>query len=159
MSSIRRQRRDPLPLTWELPAAAALAWVGVAAMLLPAGRGAASFMTGGGWAWPKTGAEMADSLVGLLTGHPWSGLGATTASALPTAGVVYLLVTLVELAWLIVSLLVLRAWWRTWGPGMREGLADRGEVEKVLGLRRIRGNRTVIRPDLYAKKRKIVGRS
>jgi len=66
---------------------------------------------------------------------------------------------LAELAWLIVSLLVLRAWWYAWGPGMREGLADRAEVEKVLGLSRMRRNRSVIRPDLYPKSRKIVGRS
>ena len=159
MSSIRRERRDPLPLTWELPAAAALAWVAVAATLLPAGRGAASWLTGAGWVWSENGAGLTASLVGLLTGHPSYGLPAPTASALPTASVVYLLVTLVELAWLIVSLLILRAWWRTWGPGMREGLADRAEVEKVLGLSRMRRNRNVIRPDLYAKPHKITGRS
>ena len=148
-----------MPLTWELPAATALGWVGVAAMLLPAGRGAASWLTGGGWVWPTTGAGMTASLIGQLTGHLSAGLTAPTASALPAAGVVYLLVAMVELAWLIVSLLALRAWWRTWGPGMREGLADRVEVEKVLGLSRMRRNRRVIRPDLYAKPRKIVGRS
>jgi type IV secretion system protein VirD4 len=158
MSSIRRERRDPLPLTWELPAAATLVWAAVAAMLLPAGRGAASWLTGAGWVWPKTEAGLTASLVGLLTGHPSRGLIAPTASALPTASVVYLLVTLVEVAWLIVSLLVLREWWRTWGPGMREGLADRAEVEKVLGRSRMRRNRNVIRPDLYPKPRKIVGR-
>ena len=158
MSSIRRERRDPLPLTWELPAAATLAWVTVAATLLPAGRGAATWLTGAGWVWSENGAGLTASLVGLLTGHPSYGLPAPTASALPTASVVYLLVTLVELAWLIVSLLVLRAWWYAWGPGMREGLADRAEVEKVLGLSRMRRNRSVIRPDLYAKSRKIVGR-
>jgi hypothetical protein len=158
MSSIRRERRDALPLTWELPAAATLAWVAVAATLLPAGRGAATWLTGAGWVWPKTGAGVTASLVGLLTGHPSAGLTAPTASALPAGSVLYLLVTLVELAWLIVSLLVLRIWWFTWGPGMREGLADRAEVEKVLGLSRMRRNRSVIRPDLYAKSRKIVGR-
>jgi hypothetical protein len=75
----------------------------------------------------------------------------TTASALPAADVVYLLVTLVELAWLVLSLLALRMWWRTWGPGMRQGLAGRADVEKVLGRSRIRRNRRVIRPDLYGQ--------
>ena len=158
MNSIRRERRDPLPLTWELPAATAAAWIAVAAILLPACRGAASWLTGGGWVWPKTGAGLTASLVGLLTGHPSAGLTAPTASALPSGTVVYLLVSLVELAWLIVSLLVLRIWWFTWGPGTREGLADRAEVEKVLGLSRMRRNRSVIRPDLYPKSPKIVGR-
>jgi type IV secretion system protein VirD4 len=151
MSSIRRQRRDVMPLTWELPAAAALAWVGVAAMLVPAGRGAASWLTGGGWVWPSTRAGLTASLVGLLAGHPSSGLVSTAASALPAAGVVYLVLSLLEVAWLVVSLLGLARWWRTWGPGMREGLAGRGEVEKVLGRSRMRRARAVIRPDLYAK--------
>jgi type IV secretion system protein VirD4 len=151
MSSIGRQRRDAMPLTWELPAALALAWASVAATLLPAGRGAACWLTGGGWVWPTTGAALSSSLPGLVTGHPSCGLVATTAAALPRPGVVYLLMTLFEVAWLVVSLFGLRAWWRTWGPGMREGLASRSEVEKVLGRSRMRRNRAVIRPDLFAR--------
>jgi type IV secretion system protein VirD4 len=151
MSSIARVRRDPPPLTWELPAAATLAWVAVAAMLLPAGRGAASWLTGAGWVWPRTGAALTASLVGLLAGHPGAGLAATPAPALPAAAVVYLVVVLAEVTWLTLSLLAVGTWWRTAGPGMREGLADRGEVEKVLGASRLRRNRAVIRPDLYGK--------
>jgi hypothetical protein len=139
-----------MPLTWELPAAVVLAWGSVAAMLLPAGRGAASWLTGRGWVWPKTGPAAVASAAGLLAGHPGAGLSATTGSGLPGPAVVYLLVTLSEIAWLLVALLGVRAWWRTWGPGMPQGLADRGEVEKVLGLSRLRHNRAVIRPDLYA---------
>ena len=159
MSSIRRERLDPLPLTWELPAAVTLAWVAVAAMLLPAGRGAATWLTGAGWVWPTTGAGLTASLAGLLAGHPSDGLSASTVTHLPASSVAYLVVVLAEVAWLIVSLFALRIWWLTWGPGMREGLADRAEVEKVLGLSRMRRNRSVIRPDLYPKSRKIVGRS
>jgi type IV secretion system protein VirD4 len=159
MSSIRRERRDALPLTWELPAAATLAWVAVAATLLPAGRGAATWLTGAGWVWPKKGTGLAASLAGLLTGHPGAGLTTADATGLPAAGVVYLLVVLAEVAWLIVSLLAAGIWWRTWGPGMREGLADRFEVEKVLGRSRIRRDRHVIRPDLYGQPRRIGGRS
>jgi type IV secretion system protein VirD4 len=147
-----------MPLTWELPAAAALAWVSVAAMLVPAGQGAASWLTGAGWVWPTAGALTAN-LVGLFEGHPASALAATAVSAAPSAGFVYLLVILFELAWLSVSLVGLRVWWRTWGPGMREGLASRGEVEKVLGLSRMRRDRKVIRPDLYTKSSAPGGRS
>jgi len=159
MSGIARVRPDPSPLTWELPVAATLAWVAVAAMLLPAGRGAASWLTGAGWVWPRTGAALTASLVGLLVGHPGAGLTATPASSLPGVGVVYLVVVLAEVMWLIVGLLAAGAWWRTWGPGMREGLAERGEVEKVLGLSRLRRNRAVIRPDLYGKATSIAGPS
>ena len=141
-----------MPLTWELPAAVGLAWVCVAAMLAVAGRGAACWLTGGGWVWPSTGAALSASLLGLITGHPSSGLVAPTASRLPGPGVVYLLLTLLEVSWLAMSLLGLRAWWRTWGPGMCEGLASGREVEKVLGRSRMRRNRAVIRPDLYTKR-------
>jgi type IV secretion system protein VirD4 len=140
-----------MPLTWELPAAAGLAWAAVALALLPAGRGAASWVTGGGWLWPRTGAGLTASMVGLLTAHPGAGLARVVAAGLPAAGVVYLLLALVEAAWLIVSLLALLRWWRAWGPGMRQGLATRGEVDKALGRSRLRRDRAVIRPDLYAK--------
>lgn len=140
-----------MPLTWELPAAAGLAWVAVAAVLLPAGRGAASALAGGGWLWPGTGAGLTASVGGLLAGHPGAGLAREAAAALPRPGVVYLLLTLVQAAWLGAGLLGLRAWWRTWGPGMHQGLASAGEVEKVLGRSRMRRDRAVIRPDLYAK--------
>jgi type IV secretion system protein VirD4 len=140
-----------MPATWELPAAAGLAWVAVAGVLLAAARGAASWLTGGGWLWPRTGAGLTASMVGLLTGHPGAGLAREAAAGLPAASVVYLLLALVEAAWLIASLLALRGWWRTWGPGMRQGLASRREVEKVLGRSRMRRDRAVIRPDLYAK--------
>jgi type IV secretion system protein VirD4 len=146
-----------MPLTWELPAAAALCWVSVAVMLLLAGQGAASWLTGAGWTWPTAGGATV-KLVGLFGGHTAPGL-ATTVSAAPSAGFVYLLVILIELAWLSVSLLGLRVWWRTWGPGMGEGLASWGEVEKVLGLSRMRADRKVIRPDLYAKSSAAGGRS
>ena len=148
-----------MPLTWELPAAAALVWVAVAVMLLPAGRGAASWLTGGGWVWPESEPGLTASLAGLLAGHPSDGLSASTVTHLPASSVAYLVVVLAEVAWLIVSLFALRIWWLTWGPGMREGLADRAEVEKVLGLSRMRRNRNVIRPDLYGKSKTIGRRS
>ena len=159
MSSIRKERRDALPLTWELPAAATLAWVAIAATLLAAGRGAATWLTGAGWVWPENGAGLTASLAGLLTGHPAAGLTTADATGLPASSVVYLVVVLAEVAWLIVTLLAVGTWWRTWGPGMRQGLADRFEVEKVLGLSRIRRDRRVIRPDLYGKPINIGGRS
>jgi type IV secretion system protein VirD4 len=159
MSNIGGQRRDAMPLTWELPAAAALAWVSVAAMLLPAAQGAASWLTGAGWGWPSTAGALTANLLGLLEGHPRAALAARPMPSAPSAGVVYVLVILVEVAWVSVSLLGLRAWWRTWGPGKREGLAGRAEVEKVLGLSRMRRDRKVIRPDLYAKTSATGGRS
>ena len=57
-----------MPLTWELPAAAALAWMSVVALLVPAGRGASAWLTGGGWVWPTTEAGLTASLVGILEG-------------------------------------------------------------------------------------------
>jgi type IV secretion system protein VirD4 len=159
MSGIARARRDPLPPAWELPAAATLGWVALAAMLALAGRGAASWVAGGGWAWPRTEAGLSASLTGLLAGHPAAGLTTASASALPAAAVVYLVVVCAEAAWLTVSALAALAWWRTWGPGMRGGLADRREVDRVLGLSRIRRNAAVIRPDLYGSSKATAGPS
>lgn len=159
MSSITRARRDAVPPTWQLPAAAALAWLSVTAMLLPASRGAAWWLTGRGWAWPETGGALMVSVKGILSGHPNMGSSATRLSALPPVALVYLVVMVAQVAWIALSLLVLRAWWRTWGPGMCVGLADRTEVEKVLGLSRMRHDRSVIRPDLYAKSSATGGRS
>jgi hypothetical protein len=121
--------------------------------------GATSWLTGPGWVWPRSGAALSASLVGLLAGHPGAGLSAMTARALPAPAVVYLVVVLAEVTWLIVGLLAVGTWWRTSGPGMRDGLADRGEVEKVLGLSRLRRDRAVIRPDLYGKAKSTPGRS
>jgi type IV secretion system protein VirD4 len=140
-----------MPLTWELPAALALGWVCVTAMLLPSARGAASWLSGAGWVWPDTGASLIASLLGPMSGHPLAALTATTAAGLPGPSVVYALVTVFEALWLVVSLLGLRVWWQRWGPGMRAGLATRSEVQKVLGRSRMRRHRAVIRPDLYAK--------
>jgi hypothetical protein len=78
-------------------------------------------------------------------------LVATTAAGLPAPSVVYALAALFETLWLVASLVGLRVWWRTRGPGMREGLATRSEVEAVLGRSRMRRHRALIRPDLYAK--------
>ncbi len=46
---MRRQwsRVDVQPITWELPAAGALCWLVLAALLLPGGQGAASWLFGG----------------------------------------------------------------------------------------------------------------
>jgi type IV secretion system protein VirD4 len=151
VTSISRARRDATPLSWQLPAAAALAWVSVTAMLLPAGQCAASWLTGRGWVWPDAGGALLACMKGLLEGHPTLDTAATRLSTSPPVALVYLLVIVAEVAWTTVSLLLLAAWWHTSGPGMCAGMAQRSEVEKVLGLSRMRHDRKVIRPDLYAK--------
>jgi hypothetical protein len=148
-----------MPLTWELPAGAAGGWLSVAAMLLPAGRGAASWLSGGGWLWPAGGGALTATLRGLPQGNLGAGLASSAPSALPPAGVVYLVVIAAEVAWLSLALLGLRIWWRTAGPGVPPGLAGRAEVETVLGVSRIRRDRMVIRPDLYASSSAPGGRS
>lgn len=47
-SSVVRRRPDPLPFSWEVPAAAALAWLCLAAVTLLAAQEAASVLTGRG---------------------------------------------------------------------------------------------------------------
>ena len=52
-------RADVGPASWEVPAAAVLAWLAAAALLLPVGRGVAAVLDGGGWVWPTDGAALA----------------------------------------------------------------------------------------------------
>jgi hypothetical protein len=68
---------------------------------------------------------------------------------LPVAGVVYLLVVVGELLLVAATIWAGVLWWRHLGPGAWPGMADRVEVEGVLGRSRLRRARKVIRPDLY----------
>src|SRR5687768_5493203 len=93
-------RADVGPASWELPAAAVYAWLAVATLLLPAGRGVAAVIAGGGWVWPTDGASLAASVGGLLVGDPETGLDATQAAALPGTPAVYAVTAVLLVAFL-----------------------------------------------------------
>lgn len=136
-------------MTWELPAAAAAAMVAAMVLMLPAGQAAAGMLFGRGWAWPQGTNELLASPGGLISGHPGRGLTAAQAALIPAAGAVYLLIVVGELLLVAAAVYAVVLWWRHLGPGAQLGMADRLEVETVLGLSGLRKARKVIRPDLY----------
>jgi type IV secretion system protein VirD4 len=146
---MRRQasRVDVQPIGWELPAAGVLCWLVLAALLLPAGQGAASWLFGGGFVWPH--GSLLHSVGGLLAGQAGRGLAAKDVAHLASGPLIYLLVALAELALFMAASWATVLWWRRLGPGAMQGMAGRGEVERVLGLSNLRKRRKVIRPDLF----------
>ena len=59
----------------------------------------------------------------------------------PRSGNCWLLVAETVAVWLV----------RRWGPGSLKGVASPGEVERLLGHRRLYRVRKVVRPDLYGR--------
>jgi type IV secretion system protein VirD4 len=146
---MRRQgsRVDVQPISWELPAAGALCWLVLAALLMPAGQGAASWLFGGGFVWPN--GSLLHSVGGLLAGRPGYGLAARDVAQLASGPLIYVIILLAELVLFTVTVWGVVVWWRRLGPGAMQGMAGRGEVERVLGLSNLRKRRKVIRPDLF----------
>jgi len=86
-----------------------------------------------------------------MTGRPGKGLAGKDVAHLASTPSIYLLIVLGELLLTAVTVWVILLWWRYLGPGARQGMADRAEVETVLGVSNLRKKRTVIRPDLHAR--------
>lgn len=149
MSGAARSRADVGPSTWEIPAAFGLTWLVAAALILPGGRGAAGALFGGGWVWPQGSHALVAAVGGLFTGDVAAGLVVGDAALLPSAAVVYAVIAAGQLL-LVAGTVWAGLWWRrTFGSGSRTGMADRGEVEAVLGVSRLRAARSLIRPGLY----------
>ena len=131
--SAGRSHPDVGPASWEIPAAAVLMWLTVAALLLPAGRAAAVLLTGGGWMWPTGAAALLASVGGLLTGDASAGLTTTEAAAVPSAAAVHAAIGGVLVLFLAGSGGAAWAAHR-WLSGA--GMATRGQVAEVLGRAR-----------------------
>ena len=148
MRGPRWERGDAVPVSWEIPAAAATGWAVIAALLLPAAQGVAAWLCGAGWVWPRGAAGLASSVGGLLTGRPGRGLGVDEAARVPAAALVYGTVGVAQGLLVAATATAVLWWWRHLGPGARPGMADRAEVRRVLGAARLRRAGTLIRPDL-----------
>lgn len=91
---VQQSRTDVVPTTWEVPVAIASCWVLLALLALPAGQGAACWVTGHGFAWPDE--HIPESILGLLTGQTSVGPRQPPVSSVPVS-VVYTAITTVEL--------------------------------------------------------------
>ena len=149
MTRVQHQRSDVLPLTWEPPAAIAMAWVVGAAAVLPLGQGLAFVFTGRPFTWPT--GRLPESVLGLLQGRTGVGL---PPSATPVPSTIYVVACLAVLEVLLALAIgwLASQWWCALGPGAQKGLALRHEVRDVLGPGHLRKRRRIIRPDLHARR-------
>lgn len=140
------RRRNPYPLTWELPVGILTGWLLLAGIGVHFARAVANLVAGAGWAWPA-GRALFTSLPAVLAGHPRAGLTGTGAGASPA--LLYTVLTVVEVA--VTAGTVLAGWWvwRRWGDTAMKGMATPTEAEQVLGLTRLRHHAAIIRPDLH----------
>jgi hypothetical protein len=69
----------------------------------------------------------------------------------PTTLWMWIVVT--EVMLLAVCVFVLKMVLDRWGPSRMRGMASRGEAERLLGVTRLRKIRSVVRPDLYERRR------
>lgn len=146
----RARRKDPYPVTWEVPAGILLAVIVLAVLGLHAGRGVANLVAGGWWGFPDR-AHLFVSLPALLDGDPGAGL-TTVDGPLASVPLLWMCVIVVEALLLVGSLTALKVGLTRWGPHRIQGLATRAEAERLLGRHRLRRNARIVRPDLYRRR-------
>ena len=145
--SQQSRRHDPYPWTWEIPLGVVLVILMVPVCGVHLGRGIANVWAGAGWAFP-TRVELFRSLPAVLAGDAAAGIdGLNGPVSSPSAVWMWAVVT--EVMLLALSVLVLKLVLDRWGPGRLQGMASRGEAERLLGVTRLRKVRSVVRPDLY----------
>ncbi|WP_243763440.1 hypothetical protein [Allobranchiibius sp. CTAmp26] len=146
----RSRRRDPIPWTWEIPAAIILAILAVLTVGAQLGRSCANALSGAGWAWVPS-AHLVTSLPGVLEGHADGGL--PTMHHVASPHLLWGCVIAVELTLGTTVCWAAKVVADRWGPTRLRGMASRAEAEQLLGRARLRAVAPVIRPDLYGRKR------
>ncbi len=149
--SQRDRRREPYPWTWEPAAAVCATLLGVAVTATQTGRAAANFVSTGTLSFPSTPAGWVTSTPAVLTGNAAAGLSPDGAQP---AGPVLLgwCVGVAGALLLAFTVAALVMGWRRFGPGSMQGVASPDEVRATLGLRRLRRNGRLIRPDLHPRR-------
>jgi hypothetical protein len=149
--SQQSRRHDPYPWTWEIPAGIALVILLVLVCGVHLGRGIANVLTGAGWAFPGR-VDLFKSLPDVLRGDAGAGLD-DHDGYMPSPATLWTWTVVTEVMLLAVCVFVLKMVLDRWGPGRMRGMASRGEAERLLGVTRLRKVRSVVRPDLYGKRR------
>ena len=149
--SQRSRRHDPYPWTWEIPTCVVVVILLVMVCGVHLGRGIANVVAGAGWVFPER-AELFKRLPAVLQGDAGAGIdGLDGLISSSTALWTYIAAT--ELVLLIACVVLLKMVLARWGPARMRGMASSAEAERLLGVRRLRRVRAVIRPDLYGKRR------
>ena len=150
MSQMSR-RHDPYPWMWEIPTCVVMAILLVMVCGVHLGRAIANVVAGADWVVPER-VDLFSSLPAVLQGDAGAGihgLGGSIASS--TALWTYIAAT--ELILLVACAVLLKMVLDRWGPARMRGMASPAEAERLLGVRRLRRVRAVIRPDLYGNRR------
>jgi hypothetical protein len=145
------RRRDPTPVgrSGEVALCVVAGVLLLMALAALVGLGVACTLFGGGWVWPHGTEQIRRTLGGLLGEQPGRGLPAALAARVPNRAAVYASVATCELIATILIVVGI-AWAVRWRrPGdPRRGMATRSEARDVLGTRRLRRARSLVRPDL-----------
>jgi hypothetical protein len=143
------RRRDPYPITWEVPVGIVLAVVVLAVLGLHVGRGVANLVAGGWWGFPDRD-RLFVSLPALVGGDPAAGL-TQVEGPVASGSLLWTCVIVVEAVLFVGSLAALKFGFGRWGPHRVQGLASRAEADRLLGRARLRRHARIVRPDLYGK--------
>jgi hypothetical protein len=145
------RRRNPYPLTWEIPVGAATLTLVLAALGVQFGRTLAHYSVGAGWYWPP-GRALFTSIAAVLAGQPTAGLNPAPMPSATPATVAGWIIS-VELVLLTIAVITAVVALRRWGPGRLRGMATPTQARDTLGPIRLRRVRSIIRPDLYPSPR------
>ncbi|MCM3556667.1 hypothetical protein M3697_16395 [Janibacter melonis] len=148
----RSRRNDPYPFTWEIPVGVVLAVLLLLVLGVHLGRAMANLTAGAGATFTPR-ATLLTSVPAVVGGDAGAGLRPRPAAA-AGAGLLWAWIGVIQLLNVLLIGRVARDAWRRWGPGRVEGVASRAEVDKILGLGRLRKVAPVVRPDLYGKGRR-----
>ena len=151
--SQRERRWNPYPWTWEPPAAIAAVLGSIVLVGLEAGRTLANGAATGHWQIGAAG-TWAISAPALLAGDAAAGLEPWPQSVASSMAL-WTLTGLLELVLVACTVLALRWGWRRWSPWRPHGFAQPADVDRVLGLRRLRRTAHLIRPDLHHKRKEL----
>ena len=142
------QHNDSYPWTWEPAAITIILLLVIGVVAVQVGRSTALLLSGAGLWWPET------QMVVVST---WAILGGDTTAGLPDH------IPASTPVWLVGAMTVLTAVlmcvgcvWCAWRlrSGAVKGMATIHQAHHLLGLRRLRQTRSIIRPDLYPRRRR-----
>ncbi|GAB2582919.1 hypothetical protein [Microlunatus antarcticus] len=145
--SQRERRQNPYPWTWE-PAALVTAVLALVVVVgLQAGRSLANGLSVGTWQVAPTETWVATA-PGLLAGHAAAGL-VPVPDPVASPALLWVVTGLVELVLLANAIYGVRWGWNRGNPWRPRGFADPADIDRILGLHRLRRTAHLIRPDLH----------
>lgn len=141
------QHNDGYPWTWEPAAITVLLVLIIGVLTVQVGRSTALLLSGAGLWWPET-QMVVVSTWAILGGDTTAGLTENIPASTP-----------MWLVWVMTALTAMlicgSCIWcvRRLRSGAVNGMATTHQAHHLLGLRRLRQTRSIIRPDLYPRRR------